>query len=771
MNPLAHRPLVHGLRSTRQARARTAASPWPGPFRHSRYGYRPTERGRAVRRLGRPGEGSCIRELARIRGIQLAYRDMAGQRREASPSTLKALLSLWGMSTDSPGALRESLREQKQRAARRPLPLVQVAWNGEVGVLCIRPGPELDLKRVYCRLLFEDGSCKSLNPLSPASQGGALLCLPKLPFGYHQLELECRHRVEKCLLISAPERSYSPPGALRDWGLFLPMYAAHSQQSWGAGNISDWEALAVWTGSLGGRVMATLPLLAAFLGQPFSEPSPYSPVSRLFWNEFYLDIEKVPEFTTCPAAQKLCRSAAFQRRLGDFRKEPLIEYEGQMALRRVVLEAMAQSFFAAASGSRRERFEQFKRTRPELMDYACFRAACEHSQSSWRKWEPRMRYGKLQPGDFREDASKYHAYVQWLAEEQVSGMVERCRSRGIQPCLDLPVGVHADGYDLWREHDQFAFPVRVGAPPDPYFPNGQDWGFAPLHPERMRERRYEYVLKFLRFQMRHCGLLRVDHIMGLHRLYWIPPGFAADQGAYVSYPAEELYALLSLESHRNKTLLLGENLGTVPPEVNQAMERHGLRQTYVLQYEQRPNSRQALRRPPARSLASMNTHDMPTFAAHCAGADIEHRARLGVLPGRNLGKEHDERSRAIAALRQFLKRGGWLQRERADCGALLRACLAWLAESDAETILVSLEDLWLEQEPQNVPGTSAERPNWRRKTRFTVEEIQAAEGVSHLLRELASRRSKARRRGLFSSGQSPKTDRGAGYPDRPRRFA
>jgi 4-alpha-glucanotransferase len=680
---------------------------------------------------------------------------MAGRRQEAAPETLRAVLELWGISAESPRAIRDALREDELRRWRQSLPPVIVAWDGKPAKAELRLPARLEADGIYCKLHFEDGRAKSIDwqqnrwrvlrqtEVEGTAYGTRLLPLPALPFGYHQLELEIRGRVHRCMIISAPTKSYSPPGAQKNWGLFLPIYAAHSAQSWGAGNLGDWQKLSEWAASLGARVAGTLPLLAAFLDSPVCEPSPYSPASRLFWNESYLDIPRIPEFAACASAQKLVRSVPFQRQLEAFRRSPLIDYRAEMAARRQVLERLARCFFATPS-PRQDAFQKFLQLRPGAPDYAEFRATCDQTQSPWHKWEERMRNGKLQQGDYSEAVKNYHLYVQWLAQEQMTTFMDQCHDRELQFYLDLPLGVHTDGYDLWRERDAFAFPASAGAPPDMFFTKGQDWGFAPLHPQRIRERGYRYVLEYLRFQMRHTGLLRIDHVMGLHRLFWIPPGFPPTQGAYVAYPAEELHAILSLESHRHQTVIVGENLGTVPPEVNEAMARHGLRETYVVQYEQRPNPRQPLRPPPALAVASLNTHDMPTFAAHWQGLDIDDRVDLGLIPKHNLSKARQQRKKLHSALTAFLKRKGWLKTDKPDTRAIVRACLDWLAAGRAEIVLVNLEDLWQEACPQNVPGTTTERPNWRRKARLTIEEIENAAEVREVLEELSRLREEAK---------------------------
>jgi 4-alpha-glucanotransferase len=523
--------------------------------------------------------------------------------------------------------------------------------------------------------------------------------------------------------------------------MFFPIYSLHSQRSWGAGNFTDWAEFTRWAASFGANVMGTLPLLAAFLDGPFGDPSPYSPASRLFWNEFYLDITAIPEFTACAEAQKLAGSAAFQKRLETFRRGALIDYRSEMAVRRKVLEQLGRFFFSKSSARRRE-FERFLSARPGVEQYAEFRAVCEKTARPWQLWPQRLREGSLRKGDYSEETKRYHLYVQWLAQEQMDQLLQAANRAGAHFYLDLPLGVNPAGYDTWREREVFALNASAGAPPDVFFTKGQDWGFAPLHPQKLRAQGYRYVLDYLRFQMRHTDLLRIDHVMSLHRLYWIPNGFSAAEGAYVTYRADELYALFCLESHRHRTMLVGENLGTVPPEVNAAMERHRLRKMYVVQYEQRTDPKAALPLPPRQCVASMNTHDMPPFAAFWRGDDIADRADLGLIRGKKLREQKRTRKKMKEALVIFLRRHGLLQTKPPGPADVFRACLEWLSSSRAETVLINLEDLWGETLQQNVPGTLNERPNWRRKARLTLEEIRQLPQVAQLLRNASAIRSR-----------------------------
>ncbi|HEX4263620.1 MAG TPA: 4-alpha-glucanotransferase [Verrucomicrobiae bacterium] len=674
---------------------------------------------------------SRLRTLAELNGVQSSFVDAANQRRNASPQVLSAVLTALGLLVGNEKEIRQSLRASRLRPYQQGIEPVIVAWEGRERKVCLHLPAKLASRRVQMRIRFEDGQAAEIAPNERKLgvnqiEGGRFatreLLLPPLPFGYHALEISVGGKRYRSLILSAPIHSYAEPDSSKRWGVFMPLYAAHSKKSWGAGNFSDWEKFSDWLGAQGARVAGTLPLLAAFLDHPFCEPSPYSPVSRQFWNEFYIDVERVSEFASCREAQALVRSGEFQKNLRAFRRSELIDYRTQWAARRNVLELLAESFFSKAT-PRRAQFNQYLRERPEANDYAAFRAVCDNLKTSWHNWPQRLRDGNLRKGDYDVAAKQFHSYIQWLAHEQVSQLVQRSEQNSVRLYLDLPLGVHPDGYDVWRERESFAREASVGAPPDLFFSKGQDWGFPPLHPQRIRESGYRYVLAFLRFQMRHAGMLRIDHVMGLHRLYWVPRGVEAGQGTYVNYPADELHAIFNLESHRSRTLLVGENLGTVPPVVNQSMERHRLREMYVTQFEERLDPKAALRPPPALSVASLDTHDTPTFPAHWQGADIADRVQLGLLPRDEMKNEKKHREKLKAALIRFLKAEGFLQNRRPNARDVLRALLAWLWASRSEIVLVTMEDLWLETRPQNVPGTSSERPNWRRKARVTLEQI------------------------------------------------
>jgi 4-alpha-glucanotransferase len=666
---------------------------------------------------------AALQQLARAHRIHPSYVDIRGRTREASNETLRRMLELLEVPSDLPEVI----------FGKTSLEPVYVQWDQRPLKITLPPA----LKRVRAKI----ESSKALPTIR-----GSVLTVPALPFGYHTLRIENGKGRKDSLVISAPTKTYSNPELARSWGIFLPMYALHSRRSWGAGNFTDWQNFCEWIADQGGTVAGTLPVLATFLDQPICEPSPYSPGSRLFWNEFYVDPTAAPELADCSAAKRLIGGAGFKRKLAHLRKSEFVDYSGEYALRRRVLELVARHFFETR-GSRFEKLQAFLRKRIELENYAAFRATCDHLRTSWRNWPAQLRGGKLSryPAELRD----FYLYTQFLAQEQMDRISQTCRERGVNFYLDLPLGVNSDSFDMWRYREFFAQGASAGAPPDAFFTKGQNWGFAPLHPRRMRENHYRYVIDYLRFQMRQTGLLRIDHVMGLHRLYWVPQGLPASEGAYVSYPAHELYAILSVESHLHKTMIVGENLGTVPPEVNESMDRHGLRRMYVAQYDQRCDAREALPKPPGRALATINTHDMPPFAAHWKGLDIDDRADLGLVPPGDVKKQHAARRRMHSALVSFLRKKGFLadgcsrdswnsSLRNPGAADVLKACLQFLAQSEADIVLINLEDLWLETRSQNVPGTSTERPNWRRKAKYSFEEILAdrrIRGIVKMIRQ------------------------------------
>ncbi len=344
-----------------------------------------------------------------------------------------------------------------------------------------------------------------------------------------------------------------------------------------------------------------------------------------------------------------------------------------------------------------------------------------------------MRAGDLKPGDYDEDSRRYHLYVQFLASEQLRALADTAGKKGAGLYLDFPLGVNADSYDVWRERKVFALGVSGGAPPDAFFSKGQEWGFPPIHPENQRAQGYRYLRDCLRHHMQLAGMLRIDHMMGLHRLYWVPRELGPKQGVYVRYPAEELYAVFSLESNRCRTILVGEDLGTVPPAVRPAMLRHEVHRLCVDQFEMDPDPEVAIRPAPPGAVASMNTHDTPTFSGFWRGLDIDERQAMGLLDDEGVRQEKERRAKTRTAVVARLRQEKYLDKDESEA-AVLRAALQYLAAGESGYVLANLEDLWQATGPQNVPGTWREKPNWRRRATHALEDFDSVPGLLETLR-------------------------------------
>jgi 4-alpha-glucanotransferase len=450
----------------------------------------------------------------------------------------------------------------------------------------------------------------------------------------------------------------------------------------------------------------------------------------MFWNEFFIDPSATEEWNLSRMAREAAKRSS--SRLGADRRSRLVNYRAIMRAKRVVLEALAEA--CDAHEIRRGELQRFLRQRPEISDYAKFRASCERHGIPWTRWPARLREGRVQTRDFDDAAFRYHTYVQWVAEQQLAAAAHASgENRGLY--LDLPLGVNPAGYDTWRERDAFLTGLSAGAPPDPFFTKGQKWGLPPLNPHGLRRGGYRHLAACLRHHMRHAALLRIDHIMGFHRVFCVPQDADATEGVYVQYPAEEFYAVLKIESHRARCAVAGEDLGTVPGGVRTSMRRHGIDRLYVMQFS---FDGKRVGTPPADSVASLNTHDMAPFAGFYCGKDIAYRVDLGLMTHDAAKAESRGRLGMRRALTAYLRREGLLAGRTASVPAksAMRALLRFLAKSPAAVVLINLEDLWGEIEQQNTPGTTSERVNWRRRAAKSFEEFANDPAVLKILREI-----------------------------------
>jgi 4-alpha-glucanotransferase len=688
-----------------------------------------------------------LNELAGLYEIQTQYHDISGQVIEANPEALVEILRVFGVEIDSSSDMNAALITARRRHWKHVIEPVTVAWQGRESWAELRIPSGAWEEPIEWRILFEDGRSQSgivkVSEL-PWRRNAEFdseryevrgFRLPDLPAGYHQLRVEFRGDELRCLILAAPWRCCEPPKR-HMWGGFAPLYALHSKESSGSGNVSDLKALEHSMSELGADFVATLPLMASFLGDHPFEPSPYAPTSRLFWNEMFIDMRAIPELSTSPEAQRIMASSEFQDEISRLRAERHVDYHSQMRLMRRVLEQLVREFFASGSEKRRNDFNEFLHRHSEVGDYAVFRATTEKQGKPWHQWPESWKRGTVPVEAYDEAARLYHVYVQWLVEEQFRDFSEQAKADGGGLYLDFPLGVHPDGYDIWREGPLFARTMSVGAPPDPFAAQGQDWGFSPLHPSLLRQEHYRYFIDVIRHQLAHATILRLDHVMSLYRLFWIPNGMGASNGVYVRYRDDELWAILCIESQRHQAMIVGEDLGTVPDAVRNAMDEHGIRRMYVLQYQLEPDREHVLNHVPDHVVASMNTHDAPTYTSFLNGFDIDSQAGLGTLSKEEAQNAHDHRKWVRRRLFEYLQWQGYPVSSVDDEQGLLDAALAFLAKSDAEMVIVNLEDLWHEPDPQNTPGTTSERPNWKRKLQKDLETMFSSDAIVEQLRTI-----------------------------------
>ena len=629
----------------------------------------------------------AVRSLARALGVATRFTDGLGKPVAVGPETLVRVCAALGAPVTRPGDAAAALAAIRANRHAGLVPPVLVAWDGSLGPVRIAvPGP------VQAELQLENGDFAPLEHSKCQLRPGH-----PLPFGYHRLTVEAAGRQETCTVIAAPVQAWRRPGAHRSWGVGTQLAALRSSRSRSVGDLRDLESLCHWIHGRGGDLVTALPVLPTFNGE-WPEPSPYSPVSRLFWSELVLDLGEAHRPTPAPPTLDVTRADAEVRAaLAGYPVPPLSELD------------------------------------EELVRYARFRAAQVRLGRNWREWPPAARAGTLNNDQVDPEEERFHLVAQLLVRGQLQGLREHLERDGFRLGLDLAVGVHPDGYDPWSRQALFADGMSVGAPPDGGFPSGQDWGFSPVLPAASRREGHRYLAASIAHQAGLAGVLRVDHIMAWTRLYWIPHGFGLHQGTYVSYPAEELFAILTLESNRHRCEVVGENLGTVPPEIGEALPRHRIWGMYLAQFQASEDAPVAA--PTDADMALVGTHDTPTFAGWLEGNDIPERVRYGLLAEAMVPSTREERARATQRLADRLHRRLDEPRE------LLTALLEWLGRSESPLVVPWLEDLWLEAVRVNLPGTpTSVRPNWQRPMRRLLDDIMTDPLVEAYLRRLQEAR-------------------------------
>lgn len=641
----------------------------------------------------------ALHRLARRMGVYTEYVDGLFRPVEVEAETLVRVCAALGAPVSGPDDAAEALLAWEADRERVTAPVL-VAWDGLLSGTRIGSGVVAGSDAVHVELWLESGETARIG-IRDRGDGRLELESDRLPFGYHRLTLQAADRSEDCTVISAPLRTWRRAGEHRSWGFAAHLAALRSARSRCVGDLRDLEATCRWVAGHGGDVLMVLPLLPTFNRTP-EEPSPYSPVSRLFWSELILDLERQHETTGAPARLDVVRA--------------------DEEVRRALMDVSAPDPATVDE---------------ELARYARFRGVQAVHGRNWRDWPDRVRRGEPAAGDADPDEERFHLVAQSMLRAQLGELKRSLAEHDFRLALDLAVGVHPDGYDTWSRQGLFAQGMSVGAPPDGGFPSGQDWGFPPVHPEASRREGHRYLAASIAHQTALAGVLRIDHVMAWTRLYWIPHGMGKHQGTYVSYPADELFAVLALESHRNECEIAGENLGTVPPEIDAALPRHGIWGMYLAQFA--AMGAEEVGPPSDSEMAMVGTHDTPPFRGWMEGQDIGERVHYGLLAPEEEPEVRREREEAVQRLAAHLRVDA---REPAQ---FLTALLEWLGESDSPVLVPWIEDLWLEPVGVNLPGTmSSARPNWQRPMRLLLDTVFHDAAIDEVVRRLARARHSGR---------------------------
>ena len=712
-------------------------------------------------------------------GIVPSYWDLQGREQVASFEAKQALLAAMGIDTRSEHVARDVLHRLDTEAWQRPLGPVTVLRNGRDAslwrILVTLPAEAL-ASTIRWNITYEHGGsrrgevrARDLTCLQSRRLDGATymrIALPvsrDLPCGYHRLDIDVGAVSASTSLIVAPDRSYVPEWLARGkrtWGLACQLYGVRAAPSattrgrdLGIGELSSLSEITSKVAKAGGAALGINPLHALFLSEP-DRASPYSPSSRLFLNPLYIDVAAVPELPLSAAASAMlgqlgvadARNAA--REAGD-----LVAYGDVAKTKLAVLDALHAQFeiqrTAGHCDARGRAFDAFVASRGASLERLTTFQALEERlgpPSTWSTaYSPPPNPAAIDLTERLRDRRRFFAYLQFEADRQLAIAAAAARDGGMAIGLygDLAVGAAPDGAEVWGAPDDFARGCRFGAPPDPFSDSGQDWGMPPMHPHRLTETAYRSFTDLLTANMRHAGALRLDHVMWLERMFWVPPGATARDGAYVRYPRDDLLGVLALESHRHRCLIVGEDLGTVPDGFRERMEEQSILSYRFVRFERFPDG--LFRRPdtyPRLALATPASHDLATLRGFWEGRDVDAMAAAGLVSPADGESMHATRAIERRQLVDALADQQLLDTDLATTRvldadamqALVDAAHQFLAQTPAALVMINIEDLLDVADQSNLPGTVDSYPNWRRRLPQTID----AAALATRLRETAA---------------------------------
>jgi 4-alpha-glucanotransferase len=669
---------------------------------------------------------ASLSELAHRFGVATEFHDWTGRLVPVDETTLVAVLDALGIDAGTEEGRAAALSAQDVRYWSRSLPPTIIGRAASETSFWVHVNHG-DPAHVWVRL--EDGTVRTgvqqadnWTPpfdLNGRLVGEATFVLPAdLPLGYHRVHLRSGDEEASTPLIVTPAWLGLPArlGARRTWGLATQLYSVRSKNSWGVGDLGDLTDLAVWAGARHGAGFVLVnPLHAAAPTQPM-EPSPYLPTSRRFTNPLYLRVESIPEFAFLPKRGRVWRlRAAVQTRA---RKVDTIDRDASWAAKRVALKAI---YRAPRSAGRELAFEAFKeREGRALDDFATWSALAEKYGGNWHQWPEALRHPAsaevLAFAQRHSSAVDFHRWLQWQLDDQLAATQSQAIRAGMPLGImhDLAVGVHPDGADAWALQDVLALGVTAGAPPDEFNQLGQNWSQPPWRPDQLEELGYQPFRELIAAILRHAGGVRIDHIIGLFRLWWIPSGASPTTGTYVRYNHDAMIGIVALEAYRAGAVVVGEDLGTVEPWVRDYLRARGILGTSILWFERdNDGDRGPLQAERWRELclSSVTTHDLPPTPGYLAGEHVRLRDELGLLTRPAQDELADDRAEQAAWMAE-LRRVGLLGPDP-DEEQVILGLYRYLARTPSRLLALALPDAVGDRRTQNQPGTTNEYPNWR----------------------------------------------------------
>ncbi|GLQ74204.1 4-alpha-glucanotransferase [Vibrio penaeicida] len=715
----------------------------------------------------------AIKRVASMANISEHYINAMGEETDVSAATVEYLLSSLGYDVSNDKALLKSAEKKHKKPV---LQSMLVLTDDEDVHVDLHLGASARESEFSWRLETEEGDVlegylQSQIVSDRRKAGGPLtFSLPNnLPWGYHKLTLTRKRRKApyEMTLVIAPKSCYKQEPLQCDekmWGPSIQLYTLRTSHNWGMGDFGDLKQLVGEVAERGGDFIGLNPIHSLFPANP-EGASPYSPSSRRWLNILYIDVSSVPEFALSKEAQARVGSSEFQQRLHQARESHWVNYSEVSALKMSVLPTLYQEFKRRHLDNNTDRASEFMRFvdngGQSLLQQATFDALHAHLREQYDDiwgWpvfpEKYQKYHSPSVRKFivdEEDSIQLHLYLQWIADSQIQEAQLLAEEKGMQIGLyrDLAVGVSDAGSETWADTGELCQDVSIGAPPDILGPLGQNWGLPPLNPQELQARSYKPFIDLIRANMNHCGALRIDHVLGLLRLWWVPKGQNASEGAYIYYPVKELLALLALESHRYKCSVIGEDLGTVPDEIVELLSDAGIHSYKVFFFEvAEDGGYYSPEHYSQQSMSALCTHDMPTLKGFWHCDDLKLGQELGLYPDEaQLNKLFDDRLRSKQEILNSVAWHGYLPegigRDAATVPMdrhLSEALQLHLAAGNSALFSVQLED-WLEMDnPVNIPGTVDEYPNWRRKLSVNLDNIFSNDNIHSLAEQLTALR-------------------------------